>query len=571
MAGTRAQEDLVVRIRVDDARAKQSFKGLERQMNKFSGVNKKVRAGVKRTGDEVNKFSKTTKTTAKSTSLFSGALGGIGKTALGILGPLASITGAFFLLKSAFNAVINAGRFAEDTITTLGVAFGSEQKGVEAFKKALDFSVVTPFDPREVAAATELAVAFGIKDPFQKGVDGLADDVSLTQLAAGIAAFSADKDINNAMKNLLVPESEVIKRWGGEVMKIYRGILASGIKLGSDEFQQAWLEGLSRIDKFKNAANAASQTVTGLLSTIGGNIGNIALMFTGAAEGKDARTFWTFFRDILLKVNNIISTLVTKAQPFLIEIGAQLGGMFSDLFDIVMDLGKIAIPFIVGAFAPFLPGFIAVFAVFRGIIKVVKFLLDLLIRIVVANFKFQTGAKDMKKTFEGLGDVFRGILDFANDTFAIFELILKRFSQAVDNFIIAIETGGPFKAILEVLDRFNKIRNFIFKAILQDVGFNFEGNQGRELTDEQKRLGRQGGIKGKHGVDMVVPSGFADDTFPFRASSGERVTITPQAAAPARGGTTTINVVTTPENVQATLNNLRPISSAANIERESII
>jgi len=456
MAGTRAQEDLVVRIRVDDARSSQKFKDLERKMNKFVGMNKKVTAGVKRSRNEFGKFSKTMKDTKKSAGIFAGALGGIGKSALGLLGPLAGITGAFFLLKSAVSSIITAGRFAEDTITTLGVAFNSEKKGVEAFKKALDFSVVTPFDPREVAAATELAVAFGIKDPFQKGVDGLAKDVSLTQLAAGIASFSADKDINNAMKNLLVPESETIKRWGGEVMSIYRGILASGIKLGSKEFQAAWLEGLSRIDKFKKAAGAASQTVTGLLSTIGGNIGNIALMFTGAAEGKDARTFWTFFRGILLQVNNVISSLVTKAQPFLIELGAQLGGLFSDVFDIIVDLASVTIPALVIALTPFFLTLVAAFFIIRGIIKVVKFVLDLIIRWNVALFKFFAKVTGLNKLFKGTGDFFGGIVLKAKGLLIVFNLIIQKFTSAIDKFFKVVEESGPFKAIGLVIDKFSQ-------------------------------------------------------------------------------------------------------------------
>ena len=34
---------------------------------------------------------------------------------------------------------------------------------------------------------------------------------------------------------------------------------------------------------------------------------------------------------------------------------------------------------------------------------------------------------------------------------------------------------------------------------------------------------------GQHGLDMIVPPGFPNDTFPVLASSGERVKITPGA------------------------------------------
>jgi len=489
MAGTRAQKDLVVRLRFENARFNQEVKNAERKINKLNGVNKKLSTGTKRSRDEFGKFSKTMKDTKKSTSLFSGALGGIGKKALSILGPLASITGALFLLKSAVSSIISAGRFAEDTITTLGVALGSERAGVEAFKKSLDFSVITPFDPRAVASATELAVAFGIREPFQKGVNGLADDVSLQQLAAGIASFSQDKDIVNAMKNILVPESEVIKRWGGEVMSIYRNVLERGRKegfgLGSDEFQKAWLEGLSSIEKFQKAGEAASQTVTGLISTIGGNIANIALFFTGAAEGKDARSFWNFFRKVLVQVSVTFQAFMKRAGPFLTQIGAQVGGLFKDVFDIVVDFGKIVLTLLIPALTNIGVTLAVGFFILRGIVKVIKFVLDLTLRMVVATAKWATAGKSMKETFKDTGEFFKGVLDFANDTFAIFELILRRFSQAIDQFVKTIEVSGPFKAILDVLSKFIQIQAFLAVSGLKFI-FGEDTFERAELSEGEK-------------------------------------------------------------------------------------
>jgi hypothetical protein len=40
-------------------------------------------------------------------------------------------------------------------------------------------------------------------------------------------------------------------------------------------------------------------------------------------------------------------------------------------------------------------------------------------------------------------------------------------------------------------------------------------------------FGVLGGPGGQHGLDFVVPPGFPNDSFPIRAESGERVTITP--------------------------------------------
>ncbi len=559
MAG-RAQEDLVVRIRVDDARAGSKFKGLERNMNKFSGMNKKVQTGVKRTRDEFGKFSKKAGGAAKSSGLFGGALGGIGKKALALLGPMASITGAFFLLKSAFSAVMDAGRFAEDTITTLGVALGSERAGVEAFKKSLDFSIITPFDPRAIAQATEFAVAFGIKDPFQKGVDGLAEDVSLQQLAAGIASFSQDKDIVNAMKGILVPEKEVIKRWGGEVLGVYNQIIKGGIALDTPAFQKAWLEGLSRIDKFKKAAGAASQTVTGLMSTIGGNIGNIALFFTGAGEGRDARSFWNFLRGALGQVNDVFGKFMKVAGPFLIEIGAQIGGLFKDIFDIVVDLGKVALPFIVQALTPFLITVTAAFFVLRGIVKVFKFILSLTIRMIVATARWATAGKEMKETFKGAGDFFGDIVLKAKGLLVIFNVILFRFQRSIDNFIKAIEVSGPFKAIGDVLSKFAR---FSKKSLIAGVKFII----GRDDEDEAEKP-----VKRKSLGETLTDIGRESEKKKLLSAPRPSVVV-PAATGQGKtgGGTviTNIAIETTPENEKPLLNSVRPISGTATVERET--
>jgi len=36
---------------------------------------------------------------------------------------------------------------------------------------------------------------------------------------------------------------------------------------------------------------------------------------------------------------------------------------------------------------------------------------------------------------------------------------------------------------------------------------------------------------GQHGLDMIVPGGYPNDSYPVRATSGERVTITPKGGA----------------------------------------
>lgn len=64
--------------------------------------------------------------------------------------------------------------------------------------------------------------------------------------------------------------------------------------------------------------------------------------------------------------------------------------------------------------------------------------------------------------------------------------------------------------------------------------------------------GKPPGVEGQHGLDFVVPSGFPNDSFPVRVSSGEHVEVTPagKTTPPSGGGGVTINVSTSPLDVQ---------------------
>ena len=63
------------------------------------------------------------------------------------------------------------------------------------------------------------------------------------------------------------------------------------------------------------------------------------------------------------------------------------------------------------------------------------------------------------------------------------------------------------------------------------------------------------GPGGANGLNMIVPPGFPNDTFPVRASSGEQVTITPQSRGGGGGNNVTVNVYPTPGQSETAIAN----------------
>jgi len=66
--------------------------------------------------------------------------------------------------------------------------------------------------------------------------------------------------------------------------------------------------------------------------------------------------------------------------------------------------------------------------------------------------------------------------------------------------------------------------------------------EGERITYDDGKKNAPGRPGGQHGLDMIVPQGFPGDTFPIFASSGERVTITPQHKMDKQGGGDTYNI-----------------------------
>jgi hypothetical protein len=86
-----------------------------------------------------------------------------------------------------------------------------------------------------------------------------------------------------------------------------------------------------------------------------------------------------------------------------------------------------------------------------------------------------------------------------------------------------------------------------------DIELNFKMVGLSEIPDVKgfAEKGLPEGPGGQHGLDFVVPPGFPGDSFPFRATSGEHVQVTPKGQGSAGGVTQNITQIFNDEGAAA--------------------
>ena len=140
-------------------------------------------------------------------------------------------------------------------------------------------------------------------------------------------------------------------------------------------------------------------------------------------------------------------------------------------------------------------------------------------------------------------DVLAGI-DLVNN--ADLSVITEQFDALEARKTLLIEAGEiPIEADPgdKAEDKLDTLKTKLDKLTQEvwniDVAMNILG--GGKQPGPPPRPGGPNGPGGQHGLDIIVPSGFPGDTYPVRASSGERVTVTPAGSSYSYGGDT-INI-----------------------------
>jgi len=249
------------------------------------------------------------------------------------------VTSAFFALKSAMTSTVRAGIEAEDAITKLGVLFKSEAKAMDAYSKSLEFSVKTPFDPRDIVQGAVVAGQYGA-DAFQKGLYGMEKDAMT--VIADMAAFSG-QSMQEASTALFRADLQLLDKYGAQARTAYKEAKKFG-ELGSAGFVQHFVKAMSEVETWSGMAEKRAQTLSGLWSTIKGNVGLIWTYLSGAAEEKGVVTLWSHLKAIVKDFSDSFGAFVQEYKPFFVDMGATLGSAFHIVWDVIKGVFTILKP-----------------------------------------------------------------------------------------------------------------------------------------------------------------------------------------------------------------------------------
>jgi len=249
------------------------------------------------------------------------------------------VTSAFFALKSAMTSTVRAGIEAEDAITKLGVLFKSEAKAMDAYSKSLEFSVKTPFDPRDIVQGAVVAGQYGA-DAFQKGLYGMEKDAMT--VIADMAAFSG-QSMQEASTALFRADLQLLDKYGAQARTAYKEAKKFG-ELGSAEFVQHFVKAMSEVETWSGMAEKRAQTLSGLWSTIKGNVGLIWTYLSGAAEEKGVVTLWSQLKAIVKDFSDSFGAFVQEYKPMLVEIGGLIGAYLGYMWQAIKVVAKLLKP-----------------------------------------------------------------------------------------------------------------------------------------------------------------------------------------------------------------------------------
>ena len=256
--------------------------------------------------------------------------------------------------------IISAGMDAEDSISKMTVMYkGDAIRAIEDYNKALVKSTETRFDPKQVIAGMETITAYG-GNAFKKNMYGVESD--LITLVADMASYSK-QTMEQAGTALMRGDLALLDRYGQHGRDAYAKAKKAG-RLGSKEFIAEFAKEMSSAGTlWYGMAEKASKDASGLVSTIVGNAGLIWTYLSGAAEGKDALTFWNSFKSILTSISDGFGELVKWLKPMLIDIGAALGGVFEAIWTVVKFIWMFVKPILNMILGPLFLGLRAVLKV----------------------------------------------------------------------------------------------------------------------------------------------------------------------------------------------------------------
>lgn len=164
--------------------------------------------------------------------------------------------------------------------TNFGVLLQNEQKGIEMTERLKEMAAKTPFGITDLAGATQSLLAYGVEGEKVEGVlsnigdIALGDKNKLQSIATVFGQISmAGKLLTQDYKQLLGqgfnPLTYISKRTGESLAELQDRMSKGGITI--EEVTQAFKDATSEGGQFYQGMEKASETTSGLMSTLSDN------------------------------------------------------------------------------------------------------------------------------------------------------------------------------------------------------------------------------------------------------------------------------------------------------------
>ncbi len=257
-----AKKIINVVYKVDDRelnRAKTSIQGVEKETKDAEKEMLKLDKTIHKTGNDAS----------KSFGNFNSVLKKISFAALG--------AAAFALGKHIFNLGVKQ----EQLNIAFNTFLGSAAKGKKLLQELTKFSIVTPFSPDQVNNAAKALLAFGVKGDEVIPTLKMLGDVSAgtgKDLAEMAVIFGQIRSTGRLMGQDLLQlinagfnPLQVISEKTGRSMRDLKDDMEKG-KISFEQVSDAFKTATSEGGLFFNLMEKQSQSIGGVVSTIGGNI-----------------------------------------------------------------------------------------------------------------------------------------------------------------------------------------------------------------------------------------------------------------------------------------------------------
>ncbi len=257
-----AKKIINVVYKVDDKelnKAKTSIQGVEKETKDAEREMLKLDKSIKKTGDDAS----------KSFGNFNKVLGAISFAAVG--------AAVFALGKRIFDLGVKQ----EQLNIAFNTFLGSAAKGKKLLQELTKFSIVTPFSPDQVNAAAKALLAFGVKGDEVIPTLKMLGDVSAgtgKDLAEMSVIFGQIRSTGRLMGQDLLQlinagfnPLQIISEKTGKSMRQLKKDMEDG-KISFEQVAGAFKTATSEGGLFFNLMEKQSQSIGGVMSTIGGNI-----------------------------------------------------------------------------------------------------------------------------------------------------------------------------------------------------------------------------------------------------------------------------------------------------------